>query len=125
MPFIIYDDIESLIRKIDGFPNNPENSSTTKIGVHIPCRYSMSTIWGFDHIEDKHTLYRGKDCTKKFFTSLRQHAKNIIDFEKKKMLPLTKEELKPYQDAKVCDIGGKRFLKKFAKDKNYRKVRDH
>ena len=43
------------------------------------------------------------------------------------MLPLTKEELKSYQDAKVCYICGKRILKKFAKnkDKNYRKVRDH
>ena len=29
-----------------------------------------------------------------FCTSLREQAKNIIDFEKKKMLPLTKEELK-------------------------------
>ena len=27
-----------------------------KIGEHIPCEYSVSTIWGFDHIEDKHTL---------------------------------------------------------------------
>ena len=32
MPYIIYDDIESLIKKIDGCTNNPENSSTTKIG---------------------------------------------------------------------------------------------
>ena len=31
--------------------------STTKIGEHIPCGYSMSTIWAFDHIENKHTLY--------------------------------------------------------------------
>ena len=54
----------------------------------------MSTIWVFDHIENKDTLYRGKDCMKKFCTSLREHAKNIIDFEKIKMLPLTKEELK-------------------------------
>ena len=57
----------------------------------------MSTIWGFDHIENKHTLYCGKDCIKKFCTSLREHTKNIIDFEKKKMLPLTKEELKLYK----------------------------
>ena len=28
--------------------------------------------------------------------------KNLIDFEKKKMLPLAKKELKPYQVAKVC-----------------------
>ena len=25
----------------------------------------MSTIWTFDHIENKHTLYHGEDCTKK------------------------------------------------------------
>ena len=30
---------------------------------------------------------------KKFCNSLREHAKNSIDFEKKKMLSLTKEEL--------------------------------
>ena len=71
MPYIIYADIESLIRKIRGCANNPEKSSTTKIGEHIPCGYSISTIWRFDHIEDKHTLYCGKDCMKKFCTSLR------------------------------------------------------
>ena len=38
----------------------------------------MSTIWGFDHTEDKHTLYCGKDCMKKFRNSLRKHTKNII-----------------------------------------------
>ena len=46
IPCIIYPDIESLIRKIDGCENNPENTSTTKIGKHIPCGYSMSTFWG-------------------------------------------------------------------------------
>ena len=51
----------------------------------------MSTIWGFDHIENKHNLYRGKKFKKIFCTPLREHAKNIIDFEKKKLLPLTKE----------------------------------
>ena len=41
------------------------------------------------------------------------------------MLPLTKEELKPHQDAKVCYICGKRILKKLYKSINYWKVRDH
>ena len=41
------------------------------------------------------------------------------------MLTLTKEELKSHQDAKVCYICGKRFIKKFANDKNHGKVRDH
>ena len=63
---------------------------------------------------------------KNFCTSLREHARNVIDFEQKKMLPLTKEELKSYQDAKVCYVcEKKKLLKQFAKDKNYRKARDH
>ena len=50
----------------------------------------MSTIWAFDNIENKHTLYCWEDCMKNFCT-LRKHATNIINFEKKKMLPLTKK----------------------------------
>ena len=75
MLYVIYADIEFLFKKIDGCANNPQNSSTTKIGEHIPCGYSTSTIWAFDHIEKKHTLYRGKDCIKKFCKSLRENAK--------------------------------------------------
>ena len=78
------------LKKIDGCANDPEKSSTTKIWEHIPCEYSISTIWGFDHIKSKHTLYHGTDCVKKFCKSLREHAQRIVGFEKKKMLPLTK-----------------------------------
>ena len=84
MPYIIYADIEPLTKKIDVCENNPEKSLTIKIGKDIPCGYSMSTIWGFDHIEGKHTLYCGKDCMKRFCESLREHAKSIIDFQTKK-----------------------------------------
>ena len=58
-------------------------------------------FWPFDHRENKHTLYRRKDCIKKFCTSLREHAKNIIDFLKKEMLPLRTQKLKTHQDSKV------------------------
>ena len=70
----------------------------------------MSKIWTFNHIENKYPLYHGKDCVRKFCKSLREHAKNIIDFEKKKMLPLTKEERCKIQDVKICYICGKRFI---------------
>ena len=52
MPYIIYTDIESLIKKAANCKNNPEKSSTTKIEKHITCRYSMTKIWVFDHIEN-------------------------------------------------------------------------
>ena len=44
MPYIICDDIQSLIKKTVGYANNLENSSGTKIGEHISCGYSMPTI---------------------------------------------------------------------------------
>ena len=75
-------------------PNNPEISSTTKIDDYITCGYSMSKIWAFDHIEKKHTLYCGKDCIRKFCTSLREHANNAIDFEKKKNVTVNKKRTK-------------------------------
>ena len=59
-----------------------KKSSTTK-GEHIPYRYLKSTIWAFENIENKHILYHGKVCTKRFCTSLRKHATNVINFEKK------------------------------------------
>ena len=93
MSYIIYTDIEPLIKKIDACVNNPENSSKTIIVEHIPCGYSMLTIWDFDSIENKHNLYRGED------------------YMKKNMLPLTKEELKSHHNAKACHICGKRIFK--------------
>ena len=73
--YIIYADTEPLIKKIDGCTNNPENFSTTKIAYHIPCRYSLSTIWVLDHIDNKHTLYCRKDCMKKFYEYFTEQAK--------------------------------------------------
>ena len=39
----------------------------------------MSTIWAFDNIENKYTLYRGEDRIKKSLISLREQTKNIIE----------------------------------------------
>ena len=87
-----------MIIKIDNWKNDLEKISATKIGEHIPCGYSMSATWALDNIENKHSLYRGEDCTKRFCSSLRKHATNVINFEKNKMLLLTEEELKLHQD---------------------------
>ena len=54
-------------------------------------------------MENKHTLFHGTDYMKMFCESLGEHAKNKIDFEKKKMLPLIKEELKS-QKSKIIVI---------------------
>ena len=75
---IIHNDLEFLIKKIDGSGDNPEKSSASKIGENVPCGYSMATVWAFDNIENKHSLYRGRDCMKKFCAcyKLMLHATN-------------------------------------------------
>ena len=80
MSYIIYAATKMLIKNIDACSNNPAK----KIGEQISFGYPILTILGFDNIENKHTLYRGKNFMKKFCESLREHTKNIIDFEKKK-----------------------------------------
>ena len=52
---------------------------------------------------------------KKFCSSLNDHTTNVI---KKRQLIL-------HQNVTACYICGRRFLKTFAKDKNYLKVKDH
>ena len=59
VPFIISANLECLIEELDGCKNNPENSSTTKVGEHIPSGFSMSTISSIKSIENKHDVCRG------------------------------------------------------------------
>ena len=44
----------------------------------------MSAISSFRSIENKHDIYRGKDCIETFCEFLRQHAMKMINFKKKK-----------------------------------------
>ena len=91
---ITFADLECSIEKIDGCKYNPKNSSTTKVGKHIPSRFSMSAMSSFKSIGNKHDVYRGKDCMEKFCESLREHKIEIIYFKTKKLKLLTNEQQK-------------------------------
>ena len=58
----------------------------------------------FKRIENKHNVYRGKDCMKKFCESLREPAMKIINFKKKKMKLLKNEQQESYVNSKICYI---------------------
>ena len=66
-------DLDCIIEKIDRCRNNPENLSTSKVSEHIPSGFSMSAISSFRSIENKHRMYRGKDCMKKFCAFVKVH----------------------------------------------------
>ena len=61
----------------------------------------------------------------KKFESLREHATKIINFKKKKMKLLTKEQQELQDNAKICNICKENFKIEYLKDKKYCKVRDH
>ena len=85
----------------------------------------MSTICLFKSIENNHDAYTGKDCMKRFCEALKEHAMKIINFKKKKMKLLTKEQQESYENAKICYICKEKFENKYLKDEKYCKVGDH
>ena len=92
MPYAIYADIECLVKIIDCCKINPHIFSSAELGEHIPCGYLLSTILGFDHIKNKHSLCHGKDCKKEFKricnknNQFREEKNIVFDFERIKIL---------------------------------------
>ena len=131
VPFVIYADLECVLQKVSTCMNNPNESYTTKIIKHTPSGYFIFTSCSFDESKNKLNYYRRKACMEKFCKDLRIHATKIINYEKKKIIPLTPEEKISYNDQKVCYICKKEFdtidtaePSVLARKKNY-KVRDH
>ena len=121
-PFIVYADLTSLIEKVDGCKNNPGKLFMAKGSKHFISSFSMSTI-SFKEIEDKHDLYRDRDCMGKFCESLRKCSNNIIHFGKQKNEFINKMSRNYMKMQKFVVVVTKKIKDKDIK--KYRKVRDH
>ena len=82
--FIIYADLWQLIEMFDRCEKNPKNSSTRKVSEYIQSSFSLPTILSVKNIERNNDVYRGKDCMKMLYESLKKHAVEILKFEKEK-----------------------------------------
>ena len=122
LPFVIYADLECLLEKISTCQNNPNESSATEINEYAPLGYLLFMHSSLNKSKNKLDYYRGKDCMKKSCKDLRTHATKIINYEKKKMIPLTIKEKMHYNEQKICHICKKEFGNN---DKKHYKVRDH
>ena len=91
--------------------------------MHVPSGYSIFTHCSFNESKNKLNYYRKDDCMNKFCEGLREHVPKIINYEKKKMIPLTRKEKIYHNKQKICNICKKEFDNNNNK-KNY-KVRDH
>ena len=69
LELIQYQYLECIIEKIDGCKNNHE----------IPSGFSISTISSFRRVENKHNVYRGKDCMITFCEILKKQVMKMIN----------------------------------------------
>ena len=111
LPFVIYADLECLLEKMSTCQNNPNESSTTETNKHTPSGYSIFTHCPLDQTRNKLNHYRGKDCMKKFCKDSREHATKIINYEKKKMIPLTTEEKIYHNEQEIVIYARKNLLR--------------
>ena len=102
VPFIVYADLECLLKKVQYCQNNPKNSYTEKKSKHKPSGYAWCSICSFDDTKNKRYFYRGKDCIENFCKDLKELGKEIINFKKKEMKSLTNKEINSYEKQKVC-----------------------
>ena len=74
----------------------------------------MSTIWALDSIKNKYSLCFVENCMKWFCISLREHATDVTNFEKKtkQNVNVDRKRTKIVPRCKQCYICRKRFTQR-------------
>ena len=94
VPFIIYADLEALLKPISTCEPNPEISSTTKYQKHEPISFSYYIKCFKDSVcSIEPRTYTGEDAMQKFIEWLEEDVKYIATFPTKKMIFGKKEEI--------------------------------
>ena len=100
-PFIIYADLECLLKKEQSCQKNPEKFYAEKKAKHEPSGYSLSLICLFDAAKNRHNFYIGKDYIERFYKDVKELAIEISNCREHEMIPLTDEEIKFYKRQNV------------------------
>ena len=97
VPFTIYADLECLLITEQSCQDNPKESYTEKRAKHETLGYSLSLISKFNSKEDKHSVYRVRECIEKLCKDLKELATKIVNYEEKHMIRLTDNENRFYE----------------------------
>ena len=73
-PFIIYADLECLLKKEQSCQNHPKKSHTLRKAKHKPSGYSWGLICSFDATKNRRKFYRRKNYIEKFCNDLKELA---------------------------------------------------
>ena len=122
VPFIIYADMEALIKPMQGCTPDSQNSYTNKYQKHEPISFSYY-IKCFDHNVYEPVLrsYTGVDAMKKFVEWLEKDVVEIANIPKKEMV-FSKEEADRFNKATKCWICKDEF-DDTPDEKGYKKMR--
>ena len=128
LPFIIYADTEALIKEMQNCDPNPLYSYTKKYQKHEPSSFSYY-IKSFDDnvYESKLRKYTGEDAMEKFVDWIEEDVKDIANIPDVKMIKLSPNESKQFNEATKCWICKGEF-DNTSDEKGYRKnekVKDH
>ena len=87
----------------------------------------MNLVTSYDSNKNMHRFYRGKDCTEKLCKDLKDPAMEVINAEKKEMIPLIDDEKVYREKRKYYHICKREFYNDEESKyfKKYHKVRDH
>ena len=106
-PICNYLDLECIFKKIHSCQNNSKKPYTEK-KMHIPSGYLLFTRCLFDTTKNKLDCYN--IAWKRFSEDLKEHAAEIIDYEKRKIVPLTYTENKSYEKQKFASCVKKNLV---------------
>ena len=128
VPFIIYADTEALIKEMQNCDPNPLDSYTKKYQKHESISFSYYIISFDDNVyESKLRKYTGEDAMEKFVDWIEEDVKDIANIPDVKMMKLSSDELKQFDEATKCWICNEKF-DDTADEKGYKKnekVKDH
>ena len=98
---MVYADFESILEPIQGVSNNPNISSTRGVNVHTPSGWCIYSHFTYGKVTNPLTQYRGLNCVNKFCKHIISEAKQLYNsFPERPMAPLTKSQLKEYNNKK-------------------------
>ena len=114
-----------VLPKHDSCSNSINKSSAGDVDTDQVCGYSSTIVK--DRSKEKITTYsRGEDILSKLCKELHEKALELINTEKKELIPLTPDQEKEHNECKRCHICNKTFIhNKNSKYYKNKKVIDH
>ena len=107
--FMIYADLECLLKMEQSSQNNPKNSYTDRKVIPKPSNYSFSLNCSFDEAKNRYKFYIRKDRIGRFCRDLKELPTEMINYVQKEMILLRGNGIKS-QEKQKCHISKEGFV---------------